>query len=120
MVRVGQGATAADGHQARVAGVGEDHSGEVNQALDPSLPRHGVRLLASLGILRAMPPKVRDIIAELEAAGWQLVEQEGSHRQFRHPVHPGKVTVAGGLGRDVIPGTLASIRRQAGLPRLGR
>jgi len=67
-----------------------------------------------------MPPKVRHIIAALEAAGWEQTAQAGSHRQFEHPSKPGKVTLAGGLGADVLPGTLASIRRQAGMPRLGR
>ncbi|MGI8706746.1 MAG: type II toxin-antitoxin system HicA family toxin [Actinomycetota bacterium] len=35
-------------------------------------------------------------------------------RQFRHPVKPGTVTVAGKLGKDLKRGTLASILRQAG------
>jgi predicted RNA binding protein YcfA (HicA-like mRNA interferase family) len=36
-------------------------------------------------------------------------------QQFRHPAKAGTVTVAGNLGKDLKPGTLASIRRQAGL-----
>jgi predicted RNA binding protein YcfA (HicA-like mRNA interferase family) len=45
--------------------------------------------------------KYRDVIKLLEADGWQL----------------GTVTVSAGgkLGRDVPPGTLNSIKRQAGL-----
>jgi len=31
----------------------------------------------------------------LERDGWRLVAQRGSHRQFRHPVKPARVTVAG-------------------------
>lgn len=59
--------------------------------------------------------KVREVIAMLRADGWQLDRQVGSHRQFRHPTKAGTVTVAGNLGKDLKPGTLASIRRQAGL-----
>jgi hypothetical protein len=38
-----------------------------------------------------------------------------SHRQFKHPEKKGRVTVAGKLSRDLPPGLLASILRQAGL-----
>lgn len=64
-----------------------------------------------------MPPKVRDIIAELVADGWLLKTQRGSHRQYEHPTKKGKVTVPGTLSDELAPGTLASIRRQAGLKR---
>ena len=37
--------------------------------------------------------KVREVIATLEADGWQLVRTRGSHRQFRHPTKAGTVTV---------------------------
>lgn len=59
--------------------------------------------------------KVRDVIKLIEADGWQLDRQTGSHRQYRHPSKPGTVTVAGKLGSDLKPGTLASVLRQAGL-----
>lgn len=51
----------------------------------------------------------------LEADGWRLDRQTGSHRQFRHLMKPGTVTVAGRLGKDLKRGTLASILRQASL-----
>jgi len=51
----------------------------------------------------------------LEADGWRLERQSGSHRQYRHPGKPGTVTVAGKAGEDVPPGTLGNILRQAGL-----
>ncbi len=63
--------------------------------------------------------KVRDVIKLLEADGWALDHQTGSHRQFRHPVKPGTVTVAGKPGTDLPPGTLANILRQAVLRRPG-
>jgi hypothetical protein len=34
--------------------------------------------------------KVRDLIRTLERDGWRQVRQQGSHRQFSHPVKPGK------------------------------
>ena len=59
--------------------------------------------------------KVRDIILLLEADGWYLEATRGRHRQFKHPVKPGRATVAGKLSADVAPGTLSSILKQAGL-----
>ncbi|MCZ7583509.1 MAG: type II toxin-antitoxin system HicA family toxin [Deltaproteobacteria bacterium] len=41
----------------------------------------------------------------------------GSHRQFKHPTKPGRVTVAGHPGHDLAPGTLNSILKQADLDR---
>ena len=33
----------------------------------------------------------------VEADGWQMVKQRGSHRQYKHPAKSGKVTIAGHL-----------------------
>lgn len=51
----------------------------------------------------------------LQADGWYLVAMRGSHRQFKHPSKPGRVTVAGKPGDDVAAGTLNSILKQANL-----
>jgi predicted RNA binding protein YcfA (HicA-like mRNA interferase family) len=59
--------------------------------------------------------KVAEVLRLLLAAGWTQVAQRGSHRQFKHPVLPGRVTVAGKASDDLAPGTLNSIRKQAGL-----
>ncbi|HEV2988797.1 MAG TPA: type II toxin-antitoxin system HicA family toxin [Candidatus Angelobacter sp.] len=59
--------------------------------------------------------KVRDIIKRVEEDGWELVRVRGSHRQYKHPLKPGKVTVAGHPSADVPPGTLNSILKQAGM-----
>jgi predicted RNA binding protein YcfA (HicA-like mRNA interferase family) len=59
--------------------------------------------------------KVREIIRQLEADGWYLVATRGSHRQYKHAARPGRVTVAGKPSDDLAPGTLNSIRKQAGL-----
>jgi len=69
------------------------------------------------GTLEEEPMKVRDVVRRLERDGWTLVGQRGSHRQFRHPAKPGRVTVAGNPGQDMAAGTLANIWRQAGLPK---
>ena len=57
--------------------------------------------------------KVREIIALIEADGWRRVAQKGSHRQFKHAVKPGRVTIAGKTGIDVPIGTLKNIYKQA-------
>jgi hypothetical protein len=43
------------------------------------------------------------------------VRQRGSHRQFRHSMKAGLVTVAGKPGDDLAAGTLNSVLKQAGL-----
>lgn len=62
--------------------------------------------------------KIREILALLEADGWYAVTIRGSHRQFKHPTKPGRVTVAGKPSDDVAPGTLNSILKQAGLKEI--
>jgi predicted RNA binding protein YcfA (HicA-like mRNA interferase family) len=61
--------------------------------------------------------KVREVLERLNADGWQLVRQKGSHRQLQHPTKPGTVTVAGKASVDIPPGTLNSMLKQAGLKR---
>ena len=69
------------------------------------------------GYTRLLALKVRDIIKLVERDGWRLIGQQGSHRQYRHLTRPGKVTIAGHPADDVAPGTLNSIRKQAGLKK---
>jgi predicted RNA binding protein YcfA (HicA-like mRNA interferase family) len=59
--------------------------------------------------------KIRDVIQLLEGQGWFLVATRGSHRQYKHSVRPGRVTVAGKPSDDLAPGTLNSILKQSGL-----
>lgn len=63
--------------------------------------------------------KYRDLVRMVEADGWALDRQVGSHLQYRHPTKPGTVTIAAGgrMNRDVPAGTLNSVLRQAGLKR---
>jgi predicted RNA binding protein YcfA (HicA-like mRNA interferase family) len=59
--------------------------------------------------------KVRNVIKMIEADGWYLIRTKGSHRQYKHPFKPGRVTIAGHLNDDLAPGTLNSIMKQAQL-----
>lgn len=59
--------------------------------------------------------KVRDAIRLIEQDGWYLVATRGSHRQFKHPSKPGRVTIAGKPSDDLASGTRNSIMKQAGL-----
>jgi predicted RNA binding protein YcfA (HicA-like mRNA interferase family) len=65
-------------------------------------------------------PKVREAIRLVERAGWQWVRTRGSHRQYRHPTKPGRVTIPGSLSDEVPPGTWKSILRQAGIDPRGK
>jgi len=58
--------------------------------------------------------KVAELLKLLQQDGWVLAGARGSHRQYVHPVKPGRVTVAGKPSDDLAPGTLNSIRKQAG------
>ena len=59
--------------------------------------------------------KIRDILKVIEQDGWFLVHTKGSHRQFKHSLKKGRVTIAGNLNDDIAPGTLNSILKQAQL-----
>lgn len=59
--------------------------------------------------------KVRDIIKLIEQDGWYLARTRGSHRQYKHPLKSGLVTVPGKLRDDLAIGTQNSILKQAGL-----
>jgi predicted RNA binding protein YcfA (HicA-like mRNA interferase family) len=61
--------------------------------------------------------KVRDVIKMIEWDGWKQIRQSGSHRQFRHAIKPGLVTIAGHESADMPPGTLKSIMKQAGITK---
>ncbi|MCY7313205.1 MAG: type II toxin-antitoxin system HicA family toxin [Pseudoxanthomonas sp.] len=54
--------------------------------------------------------KVAEVLRQLHDDGWYVVATRGSHRQFKHPSKPGRVTVAGKPSDDVAPGTLNCIR----------
>jgi predicted RNA binding protein YcfA (HicA-like mRNA interferase family) len=64
--------------------------------------------------------KIRDVIKAIEEDGWHQVYQKGSHRQFKHPVKKGRVTIAGHPVDDLAPGTLNSVFKQAGITKSGK
>lgn len=52
-----------------------------------------------------MPRKVRELLDDLRAAGFEEVKSggKGSHRKFTHPGFAGAVTVSGRPGDDAKP-----------------
>lgn len=58
--------------------------------------------------------KSRDLIKELEQAGWILDRVKGSHHQFKHPDHKLPVTIPH-TKKDLGKGLVIAIRKQAGL-----
>ncbi len=59
--------------------------------------------------------KVKEAISIVENDGWYLVRTRGSHRQYKHPIKSGLVTIAGKLSDDLGSGTANSILKQAQL-----
>lgn len=60
--------------------------------------------------------KVSAIIRALKKDGWYLASHKGtSHRQFKHPTKPGKVTVNGKPSDTRSGWMLQSIEEQSGL-----
>ena len=47
-----------------------------------------------------MPPKIRELIEELERAGFSNRGGKGSHRNYVHPKLSRTVTISGRLGGD--------------------
>ena len=57
----------------------------------------------------------KQVIKIIEADGWRLDRQKGSHMTFKHPLKNGNVTVPYHANRDLKRGTLNGILKQAGL-----
>jgi predicted RNA binding protein YcfA (HicA-like mRNA interferase family) len=64
-----------------------------------------------------MPVKVTELVALIEADGWFLVRQKGSHGQYHHATKRGTVNISGKPSVEVPPGTLNSALKQAGLKK---
>ncbi|MBS6377608.1 MAG: type II toxin-antitoxin system HicA family toxin [Clostridium sp.] len=62
-----------------------------------------------------MPLKPREMEKLILADGWIFKSQEGSHRNYVHPIKSGKVTIPFHQGKDLTKKTENSIRKQAGL-----
>jgi len=59
--------------------------------------------------------KVREIIKLIEAHGWYRIKARGGHRQYKHALKPGRVTIPGQMNADLDKKTAKSILKQAGL-----
>jgi len=63
--------------------------------------------------------KVRDVIKLVENDGWYLVRQKGSHKQYKHTIKKGVITIfVHKLSDEVAKGTLSSILKQAKIKKL--
>lgn len=58
-----------------------------------------------------MPPKIRDLIEQLEKAGFVNRGGKGSHRSFVHPKVAGPLTVSGKLNDDALPYQTKAVAR---------
>ncbi|MBI2304137.1 MAG: type II toxin-antitoxin system HicA family toxin [Chloroflexi bacterium] len=59
--------------------------------------------------------KLRDVITRLRQDGWYVERISGSHQIWKHQTKKGIVVIAGRPSKDVAPGTLKSIWKQAEL-----
>jgi predicted RNA binding protein YcfA (HicA-like mRNA interferase family) len=57
-----------------------------------------------------MPPKVRELIAQLEEAGFVNRGGKGSHRNYVHPHLSKPITVSGKLGDDAKQYQIRAVR----------
>lgn len=64
-------------------------------------------------ILSTMPPKVRDLLRELESSGFVNRGGKGSHRNYRHP-RGVNITISGSLGEDAKPYQVKAVRQALG------
>jgi predicted RNA binding protein YcfA (HicA-like mRNA interferase family) len=67
-------------------------------------------------VAMATKGKVKEMLAILRKDGWEQIKSKGGdHRQFKHAVKRGRVTVPGKPSDDLPVGTWDSILRQAKL-----
>ncbi len=59
--------------------------------------------------------KLRDVVKRLHKDGWFIERTKGSHQIWKHSTKKGIVVIAGHPSKDVAPGTLKSIWKQAEL-----
>ncbi len=63
-----------------------------------------------------MIKKVKEMIKIIELDGWILYSQKGSHKQFKHPIKKGRVTIPDhGMSEVLAHDIVKSILKQAGL-----
>jgi predicted RNA binding protein YcfA (HicA-like mRNA interferase family) len=63
-----------------------------------------------------MIKKVKEMIKIIELDGWVLYAQKGSHKQYKHPIKKGRVTILDHGKSEVLEHVIVkSILKQAGL-----
>ena len=63
-----------------------------------------------------MIKKVREMIKMIESDGWYLFTQKGSHKQYKHKVKKGRVTIPDhGMNEILDHKVVKSIMTQAGI-----
>ena len=58
-----------------------------------------------------MPPKIRELIADLKEAGFKNRGGKGSHRNYVHPDLSNPVTISGKLGDDAKRYQVRAVRK---------
>jgi predicted RNA binding protein YcfA (HicA-like mRNA interferase family) len=58
-----------------------------------------------------MPPKIRELVSELEQAGFVNRGGKGSHRNFYHPALRCPLTISGRPGDDAKKYQIRSVRQ---------
>jgi predicted RNA binding protein YcfA (HicA-like mRNA interferase family) len=58
-----------------------------------------------------VPPKLRELVADLERAGFVDRGGKGSHRNFVHPSVSKPITLSGKPGDDAKPYQLRAVKR---------
>jgi predicted RNA binding protein YcfA (HicA-like mRNA interferase family) len=58
-----------------------------------------------------LPPKIRELIADLKSAGFVAEPGKGSHRNFSHPSVKQQITISGQLGSDAKPYQIKVVKR---------
>lgn len=57
-----------------------------------------------------MPPRIRELVAELESTGFVDRGGKGSHRNFVHPSMQKTVTISGSMDDDAKPYQIRAVR----------
>lgn len=95
-----------------------DTSGRRRHHETPAYPASGCPLHDRVCIIthtnNATAMGSKELIKLIEAHGWHLVATRDSHRQYKHPTLPGRVTIPH-PNKDLPRGTVQSILKQAGL-----
>ena len=74
-------------------------------------PPHTSTLCDSIATGEFMPQKIKELVAELERAGFVNRSGKGSHRNFVHPKVSKPITISGALGDDAKYYQIRAVKR---------